>query len=731
LQIGNIEIRKLKQEAPQPKSLGKEISSTDSCYFDGYALKPYNPAYLYRKRDSFELYDDMREDDQISSLLMLKKLIVLNADWEIECDDENVKEFLEKCFDEYLEGIFLKTLYDILSAMDYGFSVSEKIFDYIEHDGGTKIVLSKLKTRAPHTFTLPTDNHGELIEITQHTNGEDLHLDPEKFIIYSYNKEFDNPYGRSDLNRGVYRAYISKDALIKFWNIRLERFGMPTAVGKLPRGAGEAEKNIFKSILKNIQSKTSITMPEDFQLDLLEASKGQAEYDKAIDKYDTMIARKLLIPDLLGFSGKETGGGSYALGKEQFNIFYNVIEFIRLDIESIVNKEIIQNLVFWNFGNKIDAKFKFNKADEDRRNKDMATWIEAVKTGKVPVTNNHINWLMALINAPEITDEEFKKMEEEKAAFRDAIGNKENDNKQDEKKDDGEDENESKDQEQKKNFSLELNRELSVYEKKIDFAKIARETEGIENKYKSELANVFELSINALMNDIKSKKIIEKKRFDLVNKLSLKHTNKTHSLIKSILKDSYKSGASSFDRSNYKIEVDITELDNDDVAKWVNEYSLYITGVEEEFILGKVKAALIEGIRGGIGIKEMVGMLDETLKGYNVLLGASRLETIIRTISLSGFNEARAQQFEKFKDEIIAFQYSAILDGRTSEICLKFDKNGKGYYHPSEISKINPPNHFNCRSLLVPIFSDEEMPEVGTLPSNISRAQGNFWKTGE
>ncbi|MDY6888151.1 MAG: phage minor head protein, partial [Pseudomonadota bacterium] len=92
------------------------------------------------------------------------------------------------------------------------------------------------------------------------------------------------------------------------------------------------------------------------------------------------------------------------------------------------------------------------------------------------------------------------------------------------------------------------------------------------------------------------------------------------------------------------------------------------------------------------------------------------------------YNEGRAQQFEEIKDYITMYQYSAILDGRTSDICLELDKNGKGFYNANEIASINPPNHHLCRSILVPIFKDDEQPEQTAISGKLEKDQGNFWK---
>lgn len=267
-------------------------TTADSSYYEKYQLRPYNPDDLFQKRGNYDIFDEMRGDEQINSLLTLKKFFIINGKRDIECEDEKIKDFLYMCLDFYLEETFDKKLLNILSAVDYGFSLTEKIFGIKDTEFGQKIVLTNLRTRPPHTFEFDQDVYGDITQIRQHQGrGSDIQLEPQKFIHYAYQKEFDNPYGRSEFNSGVYRAWWSKNFLIKLWNIYLERFGMPTVVGTYPASMVQHRADLIAT-LKNIQAKTSITLPEGITVDTLAGStSNQSEYEKAIDKYNTFIAR--------------------------------------------------------------------------------------------------------------------------------------------------------------------------------------------------------------------------------------------------------------------------------------------------------------------------------------------------------------------------------------------------------------------------------------------------------
>lgn len=693
-QIGKLSYNK--EQPPLTKDMLEAITMADSALYTHYSFPYYNPSKLYEKKGGYDLYDDMREDDQISAVLNLMKYIILSSEWEIDCDDEKISKQIEENFNS-LDEVFIKKLYNILSSLDYGFSLTEIILK--QEDG--KIVLDKLKTRMPHNFDFALDDYGNIINVIQSVKGDEIGLNIDKFIHFVYQGEFDNPYGRSAMNQGVYKAYWSKSAIIKFWNIYLERHGMPFGVGTYPKTAGEGSKADLREIGANIQAKTFATLPEGFDIQFREASKGTDNYEKAIDKYNMMIARAMLVPDLLGFSGSSTGGGSYALGEKQFDMFYTIVEFLRKQLQRVVTQKLVRPLVFFNFGANIKAEFVFNAVDKKREQSLLEIWLSAVNGGKIPVTDEHINWFLQRIEAPTIDEKQLDEIRAKREEISRAIQGRE----------------EEKEEEQKEMTYT------TRYEKKVDFAKIEKDLDQTEDKYREELGRLYKLSVNALVDEIKRKQLIEKKKFKQVNELELKHQGKINLVLKKMLRDAYEDGFGEA-KKEYLIDEKLA-LSDEDIAEWLNNYAFYVSDMEAGFILGKVKSNIMGGIQSGAGVKEIMNMIDNALAGYDMNLGdrkASRIETIARTTVSTAYNEGRTQQFINIQDDIQAYQFSSVLDGRTSNICERL--NGK-ILKPNEISLYQPPLHFNCRSLLVPVFTDEEFDGDFNIPT-VKRTQGNF-----
>ena len=84
--------------------------------------------------------------------------------------------------------------------------------------------------------------------------------------------------------------------------------------------------------------------------------------------------------------------------------------------------------------------------------------------------------------------------------------------------------------------------------------------------------------------------------------------------------------------------------------------------------------------------------------------GAHRVKTAIRTNIFEAINEARYSAFtDPALDGFVeALEYSAILDSRTTNICRHLDDRVYPVDAP-EWDSYRPPNHFNCRSILVPV----------------------------
>jgi len=298
----------------------------------------------------YRIYREMKYDDQVKFCLFYKKLLILSAGWKIIPYDEseaalNVKTFVEDVISSMSKSFF-SILYQFLSAFDFGFSVGELIWDRTK-DG--KYVIRNIKVKPPWEIEFEFDEYGNLSQLW--INNEKMPI--PKFVIYSFMEQFGNIRGEADL-KAAYSGWWLKQNIWKFWKRHFERFGSPIVKGHVPPGATKEEQDKFFSLINRIHHLTGIMLPrnrtgEEFDFEIVETKReGSSAFVEAMTVADEKIARALLIPRLFG--GTKESFGSYALGREQFDIVYKSLNYIgNAFAEEVINRQVFKPLVDYNF----------------------------------------------------------------------------------------------------------------------------------------------------------------------------------------------------------------------------------------------------------------------------------------------------------------------------------------------------------------------------------------------
>ena len=666
-----------------------EQLKADSGLYEGYAQTPYNPDIIVQKKGDFSTYDKMRRDDQVKAILWLKKFMILSTGWNINPNKDKEEEqkdviiSIKNILSNLSQPNFGDALTNILSYIDYGFSITEPVFNIIN----SQIIIEKLKTRAPHTFLLETDDFGNLDKIRQYTAGADIIIekkDINKLIFMVHQQEFGVPYGVSDL-LGCYRAWFSKDIVIRFWNMYLERFGNPHFIAKTPANLSPTERANLITTFKTLQASTGITIPEGVEIDLISPSAGKTGFEKAIDKYNMMIARSMLIPDLIGVGGKEISGGSYALGEKHFDIFYMTISKHRIDLERAINRQIIQPLVKWNFGIPPEEapKWELNPLDDANKNEYLQLWINAIKEKVWKASDEEINHFRNQVKFPQ---GDIERPEPSMPPGptpelpQDIPSNK---------------------------FSFaQKKRSLTIYERKVDFKKIERATNELDEKGSESLSESIKPIMESFLVDVKP--ILKSRDIERLKKVKLKHTSKLTRAIEQMLKDGFKEGMisakSELPIKTFALPESTAELFDEAMKSRAYFISGWVTDVmkKDAFMI------MIGNLDKGVKVSETMFYLKQYFEENYVFFKPFRLETIVRTNNIKAYNLGRRKIFEDpdLKGFVQAYQFSAILDDRTTDICNDFDKRIYKANDPY-IDEITPPLHYNCRSLFVPIIEGE------------------------
>lgn len=697
-----------------------EITDADSSYWPESQLKPYNPDDLVRKRYDYSIYEDMAKDDQVSVCLQLKRDLILANGFDILIDSEDpndilIKEELEKSLLEDPEISLIDSLEEIQSAYEFGFSISEKVFN-IKDDGTA--CLKFIKTRHPVSWLLHTDTQGNVQRYEQRGAHGSVDIDPENLIHYKINPRFGNPYGRSDL-RAAWEAWFIKKEIIKFYSIFLEKAASPTPVARYDKNMPQAAVDDIFNALKKLQTKTALAIPKDIELLFMESSNQGDAYLKGIDLFNMFIGRSLLVPDLLGFQGGQTKGGSHSLGKDQMNVFFRHINKRRSQIEALVNNCIIKPIVYYNYG-EIDncPRFKLKPMNDEEAIDLASLWLEAVKGHVYKPSEEEINHFRSLAKFPEgevdfgedpmqvsgqldqngdpIPPNQIPPNQDPNnpmpmdSSTKDQVG----DPKSEEDKPNADNQQKG----DKQAFARAYNNPIGDYDKKVNYKLIGTSMKRFNDSIMVEAKPVIEDIYQDLSSQIKKKRIIQTQSIDKFDSINLKFTSKLKSLLKK-----YFIQANNDAKAQARVELlkgnkFAAPLPDEDFLAFLEQESLQYIGDFEYTILKNARLKLIQAIKDGIPLNQVMSVLSDE----GLALAQASLERYARTKFTEVMNRGRVEFFDS-TGVVAAYQYSAILDDRTTDICeglhgMIFEKGDEPI----------PPLHFNCRSLLIPITKYED-----------------------
>jgi SPP1 gp7 family putative phage head morphogenesis protein len=695
------------RKKPDVKPIPGEVMFADTLYrlFGPHAVQRFNQNELI-SRQGHRTIRKMKADDMVKAALALKKEAVVYKGYEVvspkgKPPDWEPTVFATKVLSELQSPVQMVTK-EILSAFEYGFSITERIWG--EKDG--KIVYQALKTRSTYQVTFMQDGFGNLQSIIQ----ENKVLPLDKFIVYVFDGEFDNPYGTPDL-QAVYRQWWVKDNAYKWLAILLERMGIPPIFFLYDGTYSQPQQEKLKAIANTMAAATSgiIPRPSKDSLDVWapELADNVAQvFIPAIEHLNAAIARGLLMPGLLGF-GDNKDVGSHARSKTEFDVFMLVVEGIRAYIaKEIWNRQVIRPLIQLNFPVDEFPEFRWLPMDDEVKIDLYATWQALVSGHVVHPQNSDEKHIRAAFKMPEVDEKD--RIEQEPSP--DAVLAAESRLKAG----------------QGKKFSTYS---MTRYDSKTDFEAIDRKLMQLEDRSLGELrgllVNMRDRLISAPESSMKKGGL---SRFS--ESVTLRGFAGVEDAVSGLLRDATHAGDSdALKECKVKRYADSPE----GAAKYMRQKAMFISGVLKDTLVGKAQNVLVNAIKTGAPVAEVVESLKAVFEPFvgdpNITRGKGlitphRLQTIVRTNLTDAYNQARLGRFRELagKGIVIGVQYSAIMDEKTTEVCQHL--HGK-VFKPMDpqLDKLAPPNHFNCRSILTPVMIGMPLNEKDFIkPSQAGKA---------
>lgn len=260
--------------------------------FTNTLLTNPDPILASKGGGNVTLYDELLRDDQIGPCFQQRRRAVTQSEWDVEpggtsAADKAAAEDLR----EQLQAIKFDHISDqMLYSLIHGYGVAEVMWG----QDGNRVTIDQIKVRRRDRFRW--DKDGRLRLMVQGKPQGEIMPDRKFWTLSVGADTADNPYGRG-LGYALYWPAFFKRNGLKFWMIYLDKFAMPTAVGKVSRSRADDKREMNKvlQMMGAIQSDSAVAIPEDVEVELLEAVRsGSADYSVLLDRMDKAISKIIL-----------------------------------------------------------------------------------------------------------------------------------------------------------------------------------------------------------------------------------------------------------------------------------------------------------------------------------------------------------------------------------------------------------------------------------------------------
>lgn len=329
--------------------------------------------------------------------------------------DNRIQDFVQANLCK-MDGSFLARAADMLTAVIYGYSVTEKIWE----QRGDYIWVKDLQTLHPATITFDIFREGpdknKIRCAYQFLHGFlQTELPPDKIIVYSHGSKFQNLFGKSRLKR-AFKSWFIKDVLLRCWGLCLERYGTPYTVANTDMNGfvninGQKVQNhvYLGQVLDNMGSAGSLVLDEKTKIDIKYAPKGLGQdFEQAVAAMNRSIHMAIGLPSLMMDNGKT---GSYSLGQQHFDNFVLVLESILTEFTEVIISQLIRPLIELNFGEQSDygdfQREDFSAADQNMMSQTLCNISNSgIADFRTSLEAN--NWGREKLGMPILDEEDFE-----------------------------------------------------------------------------------------------------------------------------------------------------------------------------------------------------------------------------------------------------------------------------------------------------------------------------------
>jgi phage gp29-like protein len=308
-------------------------------------LTPDDTVLIWKGGD-YALYRETLRDDACMAPFAQRRLAVTKCELAVDAGgDDALSKAAADWMREQIQELEWDRITDgMLFARWYGHAVAECLYQPNLTEG--KVTLADIRVRDRSRFAYANDRGPPFI--WDKAAGKWIRLPERKMWTLNVGADHDDsPYGLG-LAHYCYWPVFFKRNNIKFWLIFLEKFGMPTAVAKMPAGQfkDEAQKRKVREAMQAMASETGVILPEGTEFEFVNALRsGTQDYDTMRAAMDNALA-KVIIGQTASQQGTPGKLGNEDLQGEVKN------DLVKADADLVCgsfNRTVATWLTEWNF----------------------------------------------------------------------------------------------------------------------------------------------------------------------------------------------------------------------------------------------------------------------------------------------------------------------------------------------------------------------------------------------
>lgn len=772
MKIGRLNISLARRPAPktdQEVGTAAATSTGASILFNGEVINT-------DKVTVADLVKMRKEDGTASALYNIMTLPIMANPWDIEADPEDVDgvqaKFIKEAFSRpsYRGGMstpFSLVIADALRAVLEGYRLFEKVYA-INDDG--KIVYRKIASRDNSTISILMDDRGGFNGAKQQAyiggKFDTVTIPRDRCFLFTFGKEKNWLTGESAFSAAYYH-YDKKHRAYYLAHQALQQFAIPPKVGIAPSGVkNQQDIDDAVAVLDNLAVNSSAALPNGWSVEAL-SSTGRIDPLALIDHHDAAMARSILAHFIMLGSGGSTG--SWALSSDQSDMFILALRGLMDNLEEHITAYLVADLIDYNFEVPHYPKFRFadlttqttnlvkeafmkimekdpskvndfviegvvkrmaelleiDIPEEEKKTDDAQTTTgtepnsvagaidQSAEIAKQALNGAQIGSLLDVVNQiaggqlpfdtgretliaafPFLTPADIDKILQPVKGFTPSpeLSRKKG-----------------------RHFLADARwkRELTPAETKVNFSSLQKKFATLETEFEDDVKPIWDkIKADTLA---RVEKLLEAEDFGAITELEIGFADEYRAAIVDAMMNAYnyaKVGAA--DEMGVKAPAtpkETKDLINSQAQQTVDkQFAELKFEITNAVTTAQRKAQLSTTV--DLSVAEVVGTIGALIGGYY----DSKIGITAGILTTLGVNIGRDDAFKANAKNISRYQYSALLDDATCEICEDLD----GMVLDEQQYKDTvwtPPIHFNCRCIWVEILEDEtDQPEITGVP---------------